>query len=60
MMQFTSDDAKRTDPVCIGNDFACAIKGVGDVKLELKQGSTFTLKNERHVLELTKSLILPR
>ena len=54
---FTSYDAERTGRVHLGSDFACAIKGVGDVKLKFKQGSTFTFKNICHVLELIKSLI---
>ena len=31
---FTSYDAKRIGRVNLGNDFVCAIKGVGDVKLK--------------------------
>ena len=42
---FTSYDAKRTSRVCLGNDHACEIKGVGDVKLKFEHGSTFILKN---------------
>ena len=42
---FTSYDAKRTGQVRLGNDHACEIKGVGDVKLKFQQGSTFILKN---------------
>ena len=54
---FTSYDAKITGRVCLGNDHACEIKGVGDVKLKFQQGSTFILKNVQHVPQLTKSLI---
>jgi len=54
---FTNYDAKRTGRVRLGNDYACEIMGVGDVQLKFKQGSTFTLKNVRHVPKLTKSLI---
>ena len=42
---FTRYDAKRTGQVCLGNDHACEIKGVGDVKLKFQHGSTFILKN---------------
>ena len=42
---FTSYDAKRTGRVRLGNDHACEIKGVGDVKLKFQHGSTFVLKN---------------
>ena len=42
---------------CLGNDYACEIVGVGDVQLKFQHGSTFTLKNVRHVPKLTKSLI---
>ena len=51
---FTNYDAKRTG---LGNDYACEIMGVGDVKLKFQHGSTFILKNVRHVPKLTKSLI---
>ena len=54
---FTSYDAKRTGRVRLGNDHACETKGVGDVKLKFQHGSTFILKNVRHVPQLTKSLI---
>ena len=40
---FTSYDAKRTRQLHLGNDHACEIKGVGDVKLKFQQGSTFIL-----------------
>ena len=33
---FTSYDAKTIGRVHLGNDFACAIKGVGDVKVKFK------------------------
>ena len=39
------------------NDYACEIVGIGDVQLKFQHGSTFTLKNVRHVPKLTKSLI---
>lgn len=54
---FTTYDAKRTGRVCLGNDYACEIMGEGDMQLKFKQGSIFTLKNIRHVPNLTKSLI---
>ena len=54
---FTNYDAKRTGRVHLGNDYACEIMGVGDVQLKFQQGSSFTLKNVRHVPKLTKSLI---
>ena len=54
---FTNYDAKRTSRVQLGNDYACEIMGVGDVKLKFQHGSTFILKNVRHVPNLTKSLI---
>ena len=31
---FTRCDAKRTGRVRLGNDFACDIKGIGDIKLK--------------------------
>ena len=31
---FTNYDAKRTGQVQLGNDYACEIMGVGDVKLK--------------------------
>ena len=54
---FTTYDAKRSGRVRLGNDYACEIMEVGDVQLKFQQGSTFTLKNVRHVPKLTKSLI---
>ena len=54
---FTTYDAKRIGRVCLGNDYACEIMGVGYVQLKFQQGSTFTLKNIQHVPKLTKSLI---
>ena len=54
---FTTYDAKRTGRVRLGNDYACEIMGVGDVQLKFQHGSTFILKNVRHVPKLTKSLI---
>ena len=54
---FTCYDAKRTGRVRLGNDFACDIKGIGDIKLKFQSGATFVLKDVRHVPELTKSLI---
>ena len=58
---FTSYDAKRIGRVHLGNnDFTCAIKGVGDVKLKFQHGSTFILKNVEHVPKLTKILITSR
>ena len=55
---FTIYDAKRTCHFCLGNDFPCAIKGVGNIKIKFKQEPTFTLNNICHVLELRKILIL--
>ena len=54
---FTTYDASRKSRVCLSNDYACEIIGVGDVQLKFQHGSTFTLKNVRHVPKLTKSLI---
>ena len=54
---FTNYDAKRTRQVQLGNDYTCKIIGVGDVKPKFQHGSTFILKNVRHVSKLTKSLI---
>ena len=54
---FTSHGAKRTNQVHLGNDFACAIKGVGNIKLKFKQGATFAIKNFCHVPKLTKFFI---
>ena len=54
---FSTYDASRKGKVRLGNDYACEIIGVGDVQLKFQSGSTFTLKNVRHVPKLTKSLI---
>ena len=42
---FTTYDAKRTGRVQLGNDFACDIKGVGDIKLKSQSQAIFVLKN---------------
>ena len=49
---------KRIGQVWLGNDFACDIKGISDIKLKFQNGTTFVLKDVCHVLELKKSLIL--
>ena len=54
---FTRYDAKRTGRVRLGNNFACDIKGIGNIKLKFQSGATFLLKDVRHVPNLTKSLI---
>ena len=54
---FITYDASCKGRVCLGNDYACEIIGVGDVQLKFQHGSTFTMKNVRHVPKLTKSLI---
>ncbi|RYA47095.1 hypothetical protein DD606_23800, partial [Enterobacter cloacae complex sp. GF14B] len=45
------------DHVRLGNGQTCEILGVGDVQLKFQNGSSFTLKNVRHVPAITKSLI---
>ena len=50
-------DASRKGCVCLGNDHACQVAGVGDVLLKFESGSSFTLKDVRHVPQLTKSMI---
>ena len=54
---FSTYDASRKGKVCLVNDYACEIIGVGDVQIKFQSGSTFTLKNVRHVPKLPKSLI---
>ena len=54
---FIRYDAKRTGRVRLGNNFACDIKGIGNIKLKFQSGATFLLKDICHVLDLTKSLI---
>ena len=57
---FNTYDASHKGGVCLGNDYACEIIGVGDVLLKFQHGSTFTLKNVRHVPRLTESLVNAR
>ncbi|MCO5549225.1 hypothetical protein L7F22_002691 [Adiantum nelumboides] len=45
------------DNVWIGNEQTCQILGVGDDQLKFQNGSSFMLKNVRHVSAITKSLI---
>ena len=54
---FTTYDASCKGRVRLENGYACEIVGVGDMQLKFQHGSTFTLKNVRHVPKLTKSLI---
>ena len=53
---FTSYVATK-DHVRLGNEQTCEILGVGDVQLKFQNGSSFMLKNVRHVPAITKSLI---
>ena len=48
------------DLVRLGNEQTCEILGVGDVHLKFQNDSSFFLKNVRHVLSITKSLISTR
>ena len=50
-------DAGKIGQVRLGNGTACNIVGVNDVQVHLKNGSTFTLQNVRHVPLLTKNLV---
>ena len=54
---FTSYDASRKGSVRLGNDQSCEVVGVGDVQLQFQNGSSFTLRNVRHVPKLTRNLI---
>ena len=54
---FTRYDAKRTGRVRLRNNFACDIKGIGDIKLKFQSGATYLLKDVCHFPDLTKSLI---
>lgn len=44
--------------VHLGNGYACDINDVDDVWFAFANGSSFIFQNVRHVLKLTKSLIL--
>lgn len=48
------------DLVKLGNEQTCEILGVGDVQLKFQNGSSFMLKNVRHIPSITKSLISTR
>lgn len=54
---FSTYDSGKTGCVHLGNDYACDIVGVGDIKFSFANGSAFILKHVRHVPKLTKSLI---
>ena len=56
---FTSYVATN-DLVRLGNEQTCEILGVGDVQLKFQNGTSFMLKNVRHVPAITKSLISTR
>ena len=42
---------------CLGNDKPCNIAGKGKVKIHLKNGNHWLLKEVKHVLDLIKNLI---
>ena len=46
------------DQVRLGNEQTCEILGVGDVQLKFQNGSSFMLKNVRHVPAITKRTVL--
>ena len=54
---FSTYDSSRRGSSHLGNDYVCDIFGAGDVQFTFPNGSTFLLKNVRHVPKLTKSLI---
>ena len=43
--------------VTLGDNRACAIKGTGKVRLQLKDGSSFVLENVRYIPDLKRNLI---
>ncbi|GJV24694.1 retrovirus-related pol polyprotein from transposon TNT 1-94 [Tanacetum coccineum] len=43
--------------VLLGNNRACAIKGTGKVRVQMKDGSSFVLENVRYIPELKRNLI---
>lgn len=43
--------------VHLGNNYACDIVGKGNIKFTYANGSSFVLKNVRHISKLTKDLI---
>ncbi|GJU56975.1 hypothetical protein Tco_1234741 [Tanacetum coccineum] len=45
------------DNVQLGDNRECKIKGIGKVRVQLKDGSSFVLHNVRYILELKRNLI---
>ncbi|GJS37686.1 integrase, catalytic region, zinc finger, CCHC-type containing protein [Tanacetum coccineum] len=43
--------------VLLGDNSACAIIGIGKVRVQIKDGSSFVLKNVRYIPELKRNLI---
>ncbi|GJV40323.1 retrotransposon protein, putative, ty1-copia subclass [Tanacetum coccineum] len=43
--------------VLLGNNRACAIRGTGKVRVQMKNGSNFVLENVRYIPELKRNLI---
>ncbi|GJZ84657.1 retrovirus-related pol polyprotein from transposon TNT 1-94 [Tanacetum coccineum] len=43
--------------VLLGDNRACAIMGIGKVRVQMKDGSSFVLENVRYILELKRNLI---
>ena len=54
---FISDKSGNLGKVRVGNKSLCDIKGVGDLIVKIKDGSSLLLKQVRHVQELGMSLI---
>ncbi|GJT83996.1 retrovirus-related pol polyprotein from transposon TNT 1-94 [Tanacetum coccineum] len=43
--------------VLLGDNRACAIMGIGKVRVQMKDGSSFLLENVRYILDLKRNLI---
>nr|GFD30204.1 zinc finger, CCHC-type [Tanacetum cinerariifolium] len=43
--------------VLLGDNRACAIMGIGKVRVQMKDGSSFVLENVRYIPELKRNLI---
>nr|GEV47133.1 retrotransposon protein, putative, Ty1-copia subclass [Tanacetum cinerariifolium] len=54
---FLFDFKEYGGTVLLGDNRACAIMGIGKVRVQMKDGSSFVLKNVRYISELKRNLI---
>ena len=54
---FTCYEAKSLEKVRFGDSHQCGVIDIGDTSMHFSDGSHLTIKNVRHVPQLTRSLV---